>query len=83
MKGTIKIEANDEGLFIETKMRMNRLDMLRVFEGLATAFQLTEVDRTIFGSIIAAGGMKKVFGDDTNMVKIDAGLIDKLRRESE
>lgn len=85
MKGTIKIEANSKsGFSIEMNMtNVSKLDELLIFGALANAFELSEKDRTIFGAIIAAGGVEKVFGQDIGVVKIDAGLINKLRRESE
>lgn len=85
MKGTITIKSdNKSGFSIEMQMsRVSRMDELLIFDALANAFELGEEDRFVFGSIIAAGGVKEVFGDAPDMIKMDVGLINKLRRESE
>jgi hypothetical protein len=85
MKGTIKIESCDKSGF-SIKMQMvsvTKMDTLLIFDALADAFGLTEEDRLVFGSIMRVGGVKKAFGGGLDMVKIDMGLIDKFRRESE
>lgn len=85
MKGTIKIEANGRSdLSIEMNMiSISMLDRLVIVDALVNAFELSEKDRTIFGATIAVGGLKEVMGKGPDMVKIDMGLIDKFRRESE
>lgn len=85
MKGTIKIEANGRSdLSIEMNMRsISMLDRLVIIDALANAFELNKEDRTIFGATIAVGGLKEVAGKGPDIVKIDMGLLDKFRRESE
>jgi hypothetical protein len=84
MKGTIKIESNDNtGFSIAMNMSgVSKLDELLIFDALIDAFELTEADKTVFGRIIAAGGVRKVFGGGIDMVKMDMGLIGKLMKEN-
>lgn len=84
MKGTITIRSDDKsGFSIEMQMsRVSKMDELLIFDALANAFELGKEDRLFFGAVVA-GGLKAIFGDAPEMVKMDLGLINKLRRESE
>ncbi len=78
MEGTIKIEALPGGMGVSVMMdvrHVSKIDMMGVFDALAKGFQLDEKERTVFGLMLAAGGLDAAGVAKTMTVKADEALL--------
>lgn len=80
MRGTIKIIANGEGT-INFDMRMkgiSRSDKGIIFDCLARALDLDEIDRQVISYVIGKGGLGVLTGVAPTEVRIDTEALGKF-----
>lgn len=85
MKGRIEIIVDD---YQHTQVRVDMKGLSHfgkalLMDSLGKALKLDETDRMTIGALIAIGGFGALSGRSPEMVEVDLGMIDKIKKMKE